>query len=156
MSESNLLKEYLSLIQLLSELLDSTSLKEKDRKTIQEMLSDCKFVSKWLEIGHQPGTSRPVERLAYYQREILVDPFILDSKNRLPNYMSHEVIEENKKILDSLLGLLSVRERECFIMACADGYSYSEVGNFIGISKSSVALYIRRAKKKITEFLGDS
>lgn len=125
-----------------------------DDKTIGEMISDCRYVVEWLNTGRRPDNRRGIERRAAYQREILTDPIILQraaipAVNRAER-ASSRLTNSERMLLEQALSVLSCREKECYEMVYGQGYSLQEAAEMLGISKSSAALYVRRAQKKIT------
>ena len=56
--------------------------------------------------------------------------------------------EERESIIDSLIDL-SHRERKCYLLHFATGWSMQEIADELNISKSAVQIYINRAKEKI-------
>lgn len=113
------------------------------------MVSDCKYVIDWLSHGRRPGNKRGIERRAGYEREILLEPirmqnFTCDFK-AIP---SQGLTEDEQYQLDYILGLLSRRERECYMLANGEGFSHVAIAGMLMISAGSVSEYIQRAQKR--------
>lgn len=58
--------------------------------------------------------------------------------------------QEQKIKAIEILTKLSKRERQCFLMHTVENTSMGKIADKLGISKSSVACYITRAREKIT------
>jgi len=130
--------------------LDDQALAE--RQIISEMIGDVEFVIEWLETGRRPGNKRGVERLAAYQREKPMDPirmqaFVARSTAGSPANLT----EWERQQIEDALCELSERERECYVLAHGECFSFEDIANLLGISKSSVATHIKRAEAKISE-----
>lgn len=128
-----------------------------ERQIIGEMISDCDFSQQWQQTGRRPGNVRGIERTATYQREKLVDPirlqsYVTGSHAGSPSNLS----DEDKFRLDQAMRTLSDRERECYVMAHGQGFSFGYIANLIGISKGVVQSYVRRAQIKVSNELRDN
>ncbi|MGG1314039.1 sigma-70 family RNA polymerase sigma factor [Cohnella laeviribosi] len=131
---------------------------ERQRKLVLEMIDSCSYVIEWLETGRRPGNRRGIERRSGVQREILTDP------SRLPavapvcrqEEVADEGGEERRRRIEAALRGLTERERECYVLAHAQCYSYAEIAALLGISKSSVSTYVLRAQRKIAANVGGS
>lgn len=128
-----------------------------DKKAISGMISDCEYVIEWLSTGRRPGNKRGVERLAAYQREKLMDPlrmqaFVSNAKAGSPSNLS----DWERFQIEDALSRLSERERDCYVMAHGECFSFGEIANMLGLSKGSVEEYVERAQKKISEDLQTS
>ncbi|MEK4052671.1 sigma factor-like helix-turn-helix DNA-binding protein [Paenibacillus sp. FSL F4-0087] len=128
-----------------------------DKKILSEIISECEFVEEWLTTGRRPGNKRGVERLAAYQREVLVDPlkmqaYVSNSKAGSPSNLT----DWQRFQIEDALSRLSDRERECYVLAHGECFSHSAIANMLYISKDSVSEYIDRAQKKISKDLESS
>lgn len=128
-----------------------------DKKVISGMISDCEYAIEWLETGRRPGNKRGIERRAAYQREKLVDPLRMQAyaRNTKAGGPSNLSDWERFQIEDALCRL-SERERECYVLAHGECYSFSQIAELLRISRSSVEEYVERAQKKISEDLQSS
>ncbi|MDI4648527.1 sigma factor-like helix-turn-helix DNA-binding protein [Cohnella hashimotonis] len=127
---------------------------DRQRRLVIEMLASCSYIIEWLETGRMPGNRRGIERRAGYQREIPIDPSILSA-----------VLEERREpaisdvpggecgaaslALERALGGLTERERDCYRLSQAEGFTLAEVADVLKISKSSAGTYLLRARRKI-------
>ncbi|QOS77940.1 RNA polymerase subunit sigma-24 [Paenibacillus sp. JNUCC31] len=128
-----------------------------DKKIISKIISECEFVEEWLSTGRRPGNKRGVERLAAYQREVLVDPlkmqaYVSNSKAGSPSNLT----DWQRFQISDALSRLSDRERECYVLAHGECYSHSAIADMLYISKDSVSEYIDRAQRKISKDLESS
>lgn len=128
-----------------------------DIDTLKGMISDVSYAVQWMHTGRRPGNKRGIERRAAYQREIPVDPLQMQS------YMSRShagspanITDWQRTQIEDALCRLSPQERECFVMAFGQGFSFSYIANLLCISKGSVQDYVERAQKKINEDLESS
>lgn len=128
-----------------------------DKKVISGMISDCEYVIEWLSTGRRPGNKRGIERRAAYQREKLVDPLRMQAyvRNATAGSPSNLSDWERFQIKDAL-SRLSERERDCYVLAHGECFSFGEIANLLGIEKGSVQEYIERAQHKISEDLQSS
>jgi RNA polymerase sigma factor (sigma-70 family) len=108
----------------------------------------------WLDSGRRPGNKRGIERRAAYQREKLMDPV------RMQAYISESPAGSPANLSDwqrfqikDALSKLSDRERECYVLAHGECFSFSEIAGMLGVSKGSVEVYVTRAQSKISEDL---
>lgn len=63
--------------------------------------------------------------------------------------------DHQKKALYDILIELSWRERYCWVFHTAYMYSFSEIAEVMKISRSSVQIYMERARKKISNMRGN-
>ncbi|ANS73702.1 hypothetical protein AWM70_03205 [Paenibacillus yonginensis] len=146
---------YEQTLELLEQLRLERGAEHPDYKMLGEMISDCRYVLEWLNSGRRPGNRRGIERRAAYQREQLMDPIKMQIFVSPPAAgSSSRITDSERDRLEQALALLSSREQECYTLAHGCCYSLSEIADMLGISKSSAALYVRRAQKKVTEWIG--
>jgi len=135
--------------------LDDQALAE--RQMISDMIGDVEFVIQWLETGRRPGNKRGVERLAAYQREKPMDPIRMQAFiSRSTAGSPANLTEWERQQIEDALCTLSDRERECYVLAHGECFSFEDIANLLGISKSSVATHIKRAEAKISKRLMNS
>lgn len=117
------------------------------------MKSDCEFVLEWLSTGLRRG----IERRAVYQREILMDPILMQSFIQQSNAGSPSNLSEWQRIqIEDALSTLSPREKECYVLAFSNCYSRSQIAHLLGIKKESVNEYIVRGQVKVGKSLQNS
>ncbi len=82
--------------------------------------------------------------LSYRQREVVLanmDTFSVVVSNQMNN-------EDLEIILAPYLRVLSGREYEAVCMIVMNRFSYAQAANLMGVKRSVVAEYVRRAKQK--------
>lgn len=127
-----------------------------DKRVIAGMVSDCKYVIEWLSSGRRPGNKRGIERRAGYEREILLEPIRMQNfTGRFKAVPSEGLSEDQRFQLEHVLGLLSRRERECYMLANGEGFSHVAIAGMLMISAGSVSEYIQRAQKKISSVMDE-
>ncbi|MCD9020497.1 sigma-70 family RNA polymerase sigma factor [Cohnella silvisoli] len=126
---------------------------DKDRRLVIEMIASCSYVIEWLETGRRPGNRRGIERRAGYQREVLMDPakMPMTPNVTLTSRPMDEEATENRFRLEAALRGLTERERNCYMLAHGESYSFAEIAALLNISKSSVSTYMVRAQRKVTD-----
>jgi len=141
---------------------------EEERKTIVSMIASCSYIIDWLAAGRMPGNRRDVERRSGCQREVLTGPAELSrlmerearncsrgeggigSVGSVDRVDSGEGFGFPRMRLEKALAGLTERERDCYVLAHGESFSFAEIAGLLGISKSSVATYMTRAQRKIT------
>lgn len=128
-----------------------------DKKVISGIISDCEYVIEWLSTGRMPGNKRGIERRAAYQREKLVDPLKMQAYMKNSTAGSPSNLSDSERfVIDAALIMLTERERDCYLMAHGECFSFGQIANLLGISKGSVEEYIERAQRKISEELSSN
>ncbi|WP_153465082.1 sigma-70 family RNA polymerase sigma factor [Sediminibacillus terrae] len=122
---------------------------KEDRKLVNGMINDMTYSLDWLKKGRRPGNRRGLDRRAAYQRSAYMEMDILPSFDPV----STELTEETKKRLVDVLLEFSNRERECYLMHMAQGFSYQQIADLLSISRRTVQQYVERAKKKLKKSL---
>lgn len=134
--------------------LNMDDLKDKqDKKQINSMINDMSFSIDWMKTGRRPGNMRGIDKRSAYQRRALVDMDLFPSLDIQPK--EKEIGEERKKILVNILVNLSHRERQCYLLHMAQGWSLAEIAGELRLSKRTVQQYVDRAKKKIKNVMKD-
>jgi positive control factor len=121
---------------------------KEDKSVIGGMIGEMSEAIEWMKSGHHPG-ARGIERKSAYQRRSLVNMDLMPSLDIEPK--QRELTEDEKHAIRDVLILLSHRERECYLLHAAQGWSLSEISRELHIGKSTVQKYIERAKAKIKE-----
>ncbi|MGH1313728.1 sigma-70 family RNA polymerase sigma factor [Bacillus toyonensis] len=137
---------------------------EKDEKIINGMISDIEDDLKWMRTGKEPGMKRGIERRASYQREIKVNPLLIQRylRSKETVYEWDKEQKENaittwEKIqLDDALSTLSETEKEIFVMYKAGMFTQEEIAKMRGVTRSTVQQNLRRADKKIAQQVNGS
>ena len=144
---------------------------EEERKVVVGMIASCSYIIDWLATGRMPGNRRGVERRSGCQREILTDPSRLNGlRERAALERGNGSAEGNgagdagdssggigggtgdeaRMRLEEALAGLTERERDCYVLAHGECFTFAEIARLLGISKSSVGTYMTRAQRKIT------
>lgn len=132
----------------------------EDLKQINSMIDSMTYSLEWMTTGRQPGMYRGVESRSIYQRRSYENIDLIpdiekelreeNDINRKQLYMT----KEEKAAMADILVSFSLRERQCYILHTAQGMSMAEIAEELGVSKSSVQMYINRAKDKVTDRVG--
>jgi positive control factor len=120
---------------------------KQDKSQINSMISEMTFALDWMKVGRRPGNMRGIDKRAAYQRRSLVDVELLPSLDIEPE--PRELGESEKQALVNILVDLSHRERQCYLLHMAQGWSMQEIADELNIKKPSVQKFIDRAKNKI-------
>lgn len=137
---------------------------EKDEKIINGMISDIEDDLKWMRTGKEPGMKRGIERRASYQREIKVNPLLIQRylRSKETEYEWDKEQKENtittwEKIqLDDALSTLTEKEKEIFVMYKAGMFTQEEIAKMKGVTRSTVQQNLRRADRKIAQQVSGS
>ncbi|SFT01935.1 hypothetical protein [Marininema halotolerans] len=100
----------------------------------------------------QPGNRRGIERRAAYQRERPIDPNHFQRYALRSAFYKEEVQEIGEwkqwRIEDALSGLTKL-ERDEYMMKVGQGFSMGTIVAYMGDSKSSVQVMMKRAEQKM-------
>lgn len=128
---------------------------ELDKKMLNSMVRDMSFVIDWIEQGKNPDEMRGIDiRKNYHIKRLSnmdVLPDLVEQIEREPLHLT----DEQKRIVLRVIESLSDRERDCFILYASQGLSMSEVGEQLGIKKTTVQNYIDKAKNKINNIVSE-
>lgn len=126
-------------------------------RLLSEMMGDCSFVVDWLQEGRMPGNRRGIERRSAYQREKLMDPIHMQAYVQKSAAGSPANLTDGQRAqIEQALSMLSERERECYILAHGECFSYHDIAELLNVTKGSVGQYIRRAQLKLSKQLSGS
>lgn len=126
-----------------------------DESQINSMIDSMGFSLEWMETGRQPGLYRGVDKRDAYrvkqydEMDILPDINEELRKEREPLYMDRE----ERQALIQLFKNFSDRERQCYVMYEAEQLSMGKIADYLGISKGTVQMYIKRARAKVNEIV---
>lgn len=126
---------------------------EVDGSYINGMIDSMSFSIEWMETGKEPGTYRGIYKNNKYKAkqydEMDILPDITDQleKEREPLYMDRE----QRRTLIQLFRSFSDRERQCYVMYEAEQMSMQQIADRLNISKGTVQMYIKRARKKVND-----
>lgn len=129
----------------------------EDRKHLNSMASDLQYAIDWMQTARQPGNRRGIDRRAAYQREIPMDP------NSIPKYEAfmqrdycQTVTKSDVERIQDALSVLTEREREVYLMAKVDCFSYAQIALILRLAKATIQETIERAEKKVKKRVGTS
>lgn len=146
--------------EILDELTDRLIELKSDKETIGWLLGNLEYSLEWMETCRRPGNKRGIERRAAYQREKPMDPLIMQ------RYIEHVGVEtypwmdrdqrdavtlEEREKIESVLSVLTNREREAYLMVRGNCLSFSETAKLLGVTKSRVQDAVKRAETKIAK-----
>lgn len=120
---------------------------EIEYDAVTGMISDMKFALEWMKRGRRPGNRRGIEKQNVYQRTALLDTSLFPSLDL--EVQERTLTDEEKRAIIDILWELSYRERQCYLLHMAQGWSLQEIADELGIAKSTVQQYVDRAKAKI-------
>lgn len=123
----------------------------EDRKQINSMINDMSFSIEWLKKGRRPGNLRGIDKRSAYQRRVLLDMDLLPSLDIKPE--ERTLNQEEREAIVDILVELSHRERQCYLLHMANGWSMQEIADELGIKKPTVQKFIERAKNKINKMI---
>jgi len=119
-----------------------------DKSLISSMISSMSYSINWMKIGRRPDHGRKgIDRRHAYHRRSIVDVETLPSLDIQPK--QKELTENQKQALFNILMHLSHRERQCYLLHYAEGWSMQDIADELGVTKSSVQKFIERAREKI-------
>lgn len=131
---------------------DTTEYSEQEKAHINAMISNCEYIVRWLTCGHRPDNVRGIERYAAYQREYLVDPLMMQSYYYQSATVSpSNITDSDRKRIEEALNVLTPRERECYMMAHGQGFSFEYIANLLAVKKSTVQTFVERAQLKLSQ-----
>lgn len=110
----------------------------EEAKTVSGMLSDMRYALDWMRRGRRPGSRKGAERRDIYRRRELlaqVEP----------------LTEEERRRLIDCVAVMTERELACWLFHMAHGLTQNEIADIMNISRSSVRVYLERAKRKVQE-----
>jgi positive control factor len=132
----------------------------EDEDIIKGIITDLEYAIEWLSTGRRPGNKRGIERRAAYQIERPFDPLIIQRYFRSTDeniyewddHFQEDVISPwDKERINDALTLLTEKEKEVYLMSRGHCFTYQQIADYLGISKSSVQTMIERAENKIAQ-----
>lgn len=126
------------------------------KQALSSDISNLNYAIQWMRTGRQPGTTRGVENRAAYERDIEVDPQVLqqiiDDQSEIYVFEdTDETIERNKnkeELIKTILKILSKKEQAVFELASKQ-FTQREIGEMLGIKRVTVQKILQRCKEKI-------
>ncbi|SDW27525.1 RNA polymerase sigma-70 factor, ECF subfamily [Marininema mesophilum] len=147
----DLIKEYKETLRRVRRQKDAEE-DSSTRKLLGGMIGDLEYAIEWMTTGRRPGNRRGIERRAAYQRERPIDPIHFQRYAMRSAFYKEDVQEiiewEKWRIEDALSGLTKLG-REVYMMKVGQGFTLGQVAGFMGVSKSSVQVMMKRAEQKM-------
>ncbi|MEJ9122846.1 sigma-70 family RNA polymerase sigma factor [Bacillus cereus] len=158
----DLIKQYKETLNQLLTAKEKTT--KQEEKIINRMISDIKYSLNWMRNGREPEPKRGIERRASYQRDVKVNPLLIQRylRSKETEYEWDKEQKENaittwEKIqLDDALSTLSKTEKEIFVMYKVGMFTQEEIAEMRGVTRSTIQQHLRRADKKIAQQVGES
>ncbi|GAF65232.1 putative RNA polymerase [Bacillus sp. TS-2] len=128
---------------------------EHEQKIVSGMLSDLRYSIDWMSSGREPGARRGIERRAVYQRELLMEPAMLQvvsdhcRLNERENCLEEEEREALESKINEILSKLTEREKDIYLMSRVNLLSYQQIASLLSVSKSTIQKTLERAEMKI-------
>jgi RNA polymerase sigma-70 factor (ECF subfamily) len=120
----------------------------EDMKIIGGMIRDMEYVIQWMENGRDPERKHvDAERTRVY----LSDPAMMDAVQYdvLDKEAHNEISQADRERIEDVLCELTRREKEVYILAKVEMFSYGKIAELLDMSKASVQNYMNRAVNKI-------
>ncbi|WP_164908526.1 sigma factor-like helix-turn-helix DNA-binding protein [Halobacillus litoralis] len=141
----------------------------EDKRTAQEtydlkmygsMISDHELIIRWLVRGREPGAKRGLDRRSVYQNTVKSNndtlSFFNNKRKELNQFDGKEVsVWDNERIEDAL-ALLTVREKDVYLLHEVGVYSFMEIAEMMYIKKGTVQKHYERSKRKIEKRISES
>ncbi|RAP28612.1 hypothetical protein C2W64_04668 [Brevibacillus laterosporus] len=120
------------------------------RSSLAASIRDVEYAIEWLETRRQPDNQRGIERRSKEQREILLDPF------KMQSYVTPGtggcrvgVSDAEREMIDFYLQFVTEKERECYLMVHGGGFTHDKVAEMLFLSRGNVSTLLSRAQQKI-------
>jgi len=118
-------------------------------KELSSVISSSQYSIQWLRTGFEPQ-SGGTAKLPNIYKEVRVSD--VDQALTYLNLLKteyQEMTEDQLIELDAFLNTLSPREKETFVSIRGKGNTYEETAAYLGVTKSAVQTYLKRAEKKV-------
>ncbi|AYB36946.1 sigma factor-like helix-turn-helix DNA-binding protein [Brevibacillus laterosporus] len=120
------------------------------RSSLAASIRDVEYAILWLETGRQPDNQRGIERRSKEQREILLDPF------KMQSYVTPGtggcrvgVSDAERDLIDFYLQFVTEKERECYLMVHGSGFTHEKAAEMLFLSRGNISTLLSRAQQKI-------
>lgn len=160
----DLIESYQGTVKVLQEKINEMPCKTEDelknpqRELLSSALSSTRYAMTVMRSHGRVWAAKDVTKLSYLQREI---PYDLEAQEnawivaRAVAKKKHvpKLTDDQLKLLDDILAMLTPKEREVFVMVKGNGYSLEQTARILAVTKSSVQTYLERAQEKIHRVL---
>lgn len=147
----DLLVQYLSARKQTIEMIQSCK-SETDMEILKGILRDLEFTIKWIRSGHNPNDNRALDKRTVYLLDHKTIGEVIDteaSKIKVSSDEYYDYIHDRKHVANKMLGKLSGRELEVFLMMKCEGMSSRDVAELLDVKYTTVESHMERAKRKI-------
>lgn len=123
----------------------------EDKKLINSMITSTTDIIHWLETGRSPYYEQGIDiNSAYHVQHLSNMDLIPDITEQITQEREPLTLtSEQKRVIKKVFDALSDRERDCFILHEARGLSMSQVGDQLGIAKTTVQNHVENARRKV-------
>lgn len=134
---------------------------EIDKSHINSMIRGIKEVIEWMETGRDPQMYRGADKrfvydgneviatIGSYDDEVLPMLDIYDDEEQ--ELSERELTSTEKQAINKAIGILSIREKQCFMLHTVCQWSHGRIADKLGVKRGSVQRFISRAQRKIKE-----
>jgi RNA polymerase sigma-70 factor (ECF subfamily) len=140
-------------IRQLEQNVSPTHSQNEDLKQLRAMQRDLMWTIDWLKTGVEPSNYSFITRMAYVKREKLIgqmDQYL--SFERGDESRDTELTQSDQERLNFALGLLSVREREAYILHYGWQFSYQKTADLMQVKRGTVQEWIERSNRKLLRY----
>ncbi|MGX9134030.1 sigma factor-like helix-turn-helix DNA-binding protein [Rummeliibacillus sp. JY-2-4R] len=132
---------------------------EMDKGHINSMIRGIKETIEWMETGRDPQAYRGADKrfvydgneviatISSYDDEVLPMLDIYDDEEQ--DLSGRELTNEEKQAITQAIGVLSIREKQCFMLHTVCQWSHGRIADKLGVKRASVQQFIRRAQHKV-------
>ncbi|MDD9148147.1 sigma factor-like helix-turn-helix DNA-binding protein [Sporolactobacillus sp. CQH2019] len=120
----------------------------EERSAVNRLISNLSYSLTWMKHGREPGSRRGAER--NYQTTVIYDTELFPSLQAEPE---KELTEDEKRMISSVLMILTKRERDIYILHEAYLLTERQISYELNLSRRTVRTYFDRAKEKINRYL---
>jgi RNA polymerase sigma-70 factor (ECF subfamily) len=121
-----------------------------DKPIIGGMIRDLEYAIRWMETGRDPERWHlDAERTRVY----LTDPAVMDAVQYdvIDTEVHGEISQADRERIEDALCELTRREKEVYILAKVELFSYGEIAELLHMKKSSIQTYLNRSRLKIEQ-----
>ena len=130
-----------------------------DIYSLEAMMLDLGFCIRYMEQKKYPDPMHSISRWATTKREVLMEPEVMNrvfgERFIMPCEESEKIDDGKSELIEKYLGLLSVRERECFLLIYERGIAYREAAVLLGVQHGRVNNIMHRVRKKFQTIRDD-
>lgn len=117
-----------------------------------EKLLQAQNLQKYLQVSAQNIVFERFRRTGIMDRIELAGEAV-DGVSAAADPSEQAAQSERRAILESVLGRLKPKERECLELHYLDGHTHQEIAGFLGMPRDTVSTILQRTKEKLKEHL---